>query len=432
MVLTELQTLLPAERIGLDDVNHPLGNHGTHIVYPETEEEIASVLKHANENGWTVIPAGGGTKTGFGGLTEKADLLLSLARFKGINEHTVGDMTMAVRPGTTMKELADHLAKYGQMLPIDAPWPEYATIGGVIAANDSGPKRIKYGSARDFVIGLRVVYPGGKVIRTGGKVVKNVAGYDMNKLFIGSMGTLGVISEIRLKLRPLPKYESLALLSFPGGNPDDIRSFATELLNSAMEPGSLELLTPELAGTLVGSPEWTLAIAFEDREKAVHAQENWLKNHRPKRAEIESLQQQAARDWWKAFVRIAPHGASEAQTETEIALKVGSKNLDVLDHLRAAEELGEEYGLAVKAHGGLGHGISRVFAKGNEEALLSFLQALRNVVKGYVIVQHMPLAMRGQASVWGEKPAYFSLLEGIKRTVDPNGILNPKRFVGGL
>ncbi|HET7580469.1 MAG TPA: FAD-binding oxidoreductase [Bacillales bacterium] len=436
LVLAELQNLLPGERIGLDDVNHPFGNQGAHVVYPETEEEIVSVLKEANEHGWKVVPAGGGTKKGFGGVEEKADILLSLSRFKGITEYETGDMTMAARPGTTMKEIVDHLAEHGQMLPIDASWPEYATIGGVIASNDSGPKRMKYGSARDFVIGLRVVYPDGKVIRTGGKVVKNVAGYDMNKLFIGSMGTLGVISEVRVKLRPLPQYESLVLLSFPYSKIEEIRTFAVELLNTTVEAASLELLTPELAEELAGRRNWTLAIAFEDREKAVHSQEDWVKGHLPVDTEVEILQQEEAKSWWQTFSRTAPYCTPDvSNSETEMALKIGSKNFDALRNLQAAGKLGDEHHLVVKGHGGLGHGISRVFVKGEPDDLLSYVKTLREIVtakKGYVIIQHMPLTMRRQVSVWGNRPVYFPLLEGIKKTIDPNGILNPKRFVGGL
>jgi len=297
---------------------------------------------------------------------------------------------------------------------------------------------MKYGSARDFVIGLRVVYPDGKVIRTGGKVVKNVAGYDMNKLFVGSMGTLGVISEVRVKLRPLPKHESLVLLHFHGAEPSEIRSFASSLLNSTLEAASMELSTPGLAKELTGQHLWTLAVAFEDRQKAVHVQEDWVKHHRPERTEIKILQQQAAKAWWKQFSHIVPNGADRSgisETETEIALKVGSKNLDVIDILKACEEWGNRYGVTVNGHGGLGHGISRVVAKGDGEDLLQYVETVRRTAenkKGYAVVTHIPLVLRQRCSVWGEKPVYFSLLKGIKQTIDPNRILNPGRFVGGL
>ncbi|HEX6923238.1 MAG TPA: FAD-binding oxidoreductase [Bacillales bacterium] len=421
---------MPEERVALGDIHHPLGNHGVHVVYPESEEEIAAVLRYANESGLSVIPVGGGTKQGFGGEEEKADILLSLARMKGVVEHTAGDMTMTVRPGTTMQEIADHLEAHGQMLPIDAAWPEYATIGGVIASNDSGPKRMGYGSARDFVIGLRVVYPDGRVIRTGGKVVKNVAGYDMNKLFIGSMGTLGVISEVTVKLRPIPQYESLVLLAFANMGVDKIRSFAIKLLDSMMEPTSLELLSPSLTETLTGGSGYSLAIAFEDREKAVHNQVEWVKEHCPPHASIEILQQQEERDWWGRFLRVSPNGATGGDY-SEIALKIGSKNLDVIENVEMCHESAKEQGLAVNIHGGVGHGISRAYVKGDARKLLSYTEAVRARVP-YAVVTHMPFTLRKRCQVWGEQPSYFSLLAGIKQTCDPNGVLNPKRFVGGL
>lgn len=433
MVLADLQTVVPEERITPGDVNHPLGNAGTQVVYPESEEEVAAILAYANENGLTVIPVGGGTKQGFGGETEKGDISLSLARMTGIIEHTTGNMTMTVRPGTTMQEITEHLDAHGQMLPIDAPWPEQATIGGVISANDSGPRRMGYGSARDFVIGLRVVYPDGKIIRTGGKVVKNVAGYDMNKLFIGAMGTLGVISEVTVKLRPLPQYESLVFITFSdeaGDETEVIRSFVRKLLDSMMEPVSLELLSPRLTETLTGDGGYALAIAFEDREEAVHDQEEWVKAHRPENTDINIFRQQEAKDWWRKFSRISPKGTDDSN-DSEIALKIGSKNMDVLNNVQLCHELATEQGLSVAAHGGAGHGITRVYAKGDARALLSFVAKVREHVP-YAVATHMPFTLRQQCSVWGEHPVYFKLLEGIKSKIDPNRILNRKRFVGGL
>lgn len=236
-LLTDLKSILPEDQIFEgESQNHPLGNGGKVTVYPKLEEEISNVLQYANDNGKKISVVGGGTKRGFGGMTESADILLSLANYKGIVEHTVGDLTLTVKSGTTFKELQEYLNKHNQKISLDPAWPEYATIGGIIASNESGPKRLGYGSARDVVIGLRTVYPDGRIIRTGGKVVKNVAGYDMNKLFIGSMGTLGVLSEVTVKLRPLPKHESLILLSFPQGNLEEIRSFVISLLDSMMEP----------------------------------------------------------------------------------------------------------------------------------------------------------------------------------------------------
>ena len=434
MSLSTLKNLIPDERIQKSpEEPSALGNYGEYIAYVQMEEEIAAILKHAFEHSLTVIPEGAGTKRGYGGTKPKADILLSLKQYKGVVEYSEGDMTMTVRAGTTIGEIQEFLEPYEQMLPIDPFWPTHATIGGVIAANDSGPKRLRYGSARDLVIGTRVVYPDGRIIRTGGKVVKNVAGYDMNKLFVGSMGTLGVVSDITVKLRPLPKYQSLVLLTL---HPDTIRSFATKLLDSMLEPVSLELLNPSLSQKLTTKKQHTLAIALEDVEKAVRYQEDWIKTNQPFDSEIHILRQEEARDWWAKFARISPIGAAE--DDMDVAIKMGSKNLEVLEIIEKADQMAGQTGVTVQSHGGLGHGLTKLYVKSSQHdpaSTTDFIKQIRQLAEqkgGYAFLQHAPLSVREQLDPWGTKPAYYPLLEGIKRTIDPNRVLNPNRFIGGI
>ncbi|MFD1363666.1 FAD-binding oxidoreductase [Lentibacillus salinarum] len=438
MMPSTIEAVVPEEQIKQhDDTGHMLGNGGHQIIEAYSEEDISNVLAYANDHELTVNIMAGGTKRGYGGTMEQADILLSLAHFKGIVEHSVGDLTMTVRPGTTIQEIADQLAAEGQCLALDPAWPELATIGGVIAANDSGPKRLLYGSARDHVIGTRIVYPDGRVIRTGGKVVKNVAGYDMNKVFIGAMGTLGVISEITLKLRPLPKYEGLLLLHFPDGHEQDIYPFAARILDSMMEPVSLEVLTPTIAEKITGQRAYTLAIAFEDQEKAVSQQEKWVNDNLPSNVRQTVLHEEEASDWWKQFRRLAPNGHHDEPNDanTQAAVKIGSQPADVPGLLKQAAELAATYHVSVEGHGGAGHGISRIYINGYPEDLIAYLKALRSAVEkrhGYAVATHLPFTLRASFAAWGEKPSYFSLLEGIKRTNDPKKILNRQRFVGGI
>lgn len=435
--LTELKDIIREECITENDAQSSyLGNSGKIIAAPETEDEIVKLLSYANENGKTISVVSGGTKRGYGGITESEDIVLSLRNYRGIIEHTVGDMTVTVKAGTPFKELQDYLAGYNQKVSLDPAWPEDATIGGVIAANDSGPKRLGYGSARDVVIGLRVVYPDGTVIRTGGKVVKNVAGYDMNKLFIGSMGTLGVITEITLKLRPLPKYESLVLLSFPSGDIEQVKAIAVKILDSMMEPVSLELISPMMSKILTGQSSYILAMCFEDVESSVHYQEEFIKKIKPNNSEIQILPQDKAQSFWEHFYRLAPNGKkAKTEQETEASLKVGVVNLDVLKMIQESELLRDSYNLRVEAHGGLVHGLCQINLAGANEDIEAAIYHLRSVAEGlggYVTIKHLPLALRQKISVWGEKPSYFFLLDGIKKKIDPNHILNPKRFVGGI
>lgn len=436
-VLTELKSILPETQILEEesDANF-FGNGGSVTVFPNSEEEIASLLKYANERNKKVNVIGGGTKRGFGGTTESADLLLSMANYKGIVEHVPGDMTLTVKPGSLFKELQDYLQEFNQRIALDPFLPGHATIGGIVAANESGPKRLGYGSARDAVIGLRIVYPDGKVIRSGGKVVKNVAGYDMNKLYIGAMGTLGVISEISLKLRPITKDESLLMIKFPEASLEQAKAFAVQLLDTVVEPVALELMNPSLSEKLLNERVFTLVIGFEDVESSVKYQEDFVQKIQPEGTKMVILKQQAARSFWNDFYENVPNGSVPIEGNgIEATLKIGTVNMDVIEVLKECESIQDSHNLLIEAHGGLGHGLSQVVLRGAESDVLSAISLLREKAarqSGYVVVKHLPLALRKKVDVWGEKPAYQFLLEGIKAKVDPNRVLNPGRFVGGI
>lgn len=436
-LLTGLRAVIKEEQIEEGTMDSQLlGNNGRITVFPKTEQEIAGILQYANNHEIKVIVMGSGTKRGFGGIVETGDILLSLDKYKGVIEHSPGDTIVTVKSGTPYQELQNFLAEYNQKIPLDPSLPEDATIGGVIAANDFGPKRLGYGSVRDMVIGLRTVYPDGTIIRSGGKTVKNVAGYDMNKLFIGSMGTLGVVTEITIKLRPLQQYESLILLSFPDGNLQDIHTFTINLLDSVMEPIALELLNPALGEKLTGNRAYMLAIGFEDVERSVRYQVEYVKQHKPENAVLSILEQSEARGFWKSLATIPPNGRlTGSETETRAALKIGVKNVDVLQVIKESHLLQDTHNLKVEAHGGLGYGLCKVHLSGVSDDVVKAILSLRTFAEnlgGYTVVTHLPLVLRQQIDVWGEKPAHFFLLDGIKAKVDPKRILNTGRFVGGI
>jgi len=436
-MLSEMKAAFPGLAMEPGRMNDWLGNGGHVHVYPTSEEEIAALLKYAHERGKSVSVQGNGSKRGFGGLKESFDILLSLSKYTGIVEHTVGDMTVTVKAGTPFYELQAFLREHRQQVSLDPALPRLSTVGGVIASNDSGPKRLGYGSARDVVLGLRVVYPDGTVIRTGGKVVKNVAGYDMNKLFIGSMGTIGVITEITFKLRPLPKFESLVLVSFQDHHTEELRSFAVEQLDSMLEPTAFELLNPSLAERLIGRRQPTLAISFEDVESAVVYQEQKLTRAVPKTAHVTVLRNEELARFWNQLYSMVPNGleAPSPTAEIEAALKIGVKNMDVLQVLEDCSAVADRHRLTAYAHGGVGHGLCHTVLKGAAGDVQAAIQELRNAVgklKGYVIVKHIPLSLRRNINVWGETPDTFFLLEGIKTKIDPRRVLNDKRYIGGI
>ncbi|PTX60324.1 glycolate oxidase FAD binding subunit [Melghirimyces profundicolus] len=436
MTAMALNDLLPAERISRSESSNPLGNSGDWIAQPRTENEIADLLRHADEKGWKVTVTGGGSKRGYGGLRERYDMMLSLADLRGVVEHRRGDMTVTVRAGTPIRELADHLAEHGQRLPCDPRWPGTATIGGVVAANETGPRRLAFGAPRDFVLGLRVICPDGRILRTGGKVVKNVAGYDMNKLFVGSMGTLGVMSEITVKLRPLPPDQCLMYLTFPEGSEADIEPFLRLLRSSTLEPFALEVLNPVLAEKTAGVNRYTLAVAFEDRSEAVDDQVKWVRDHLPEGIGMEMRRGEEALRCWEAWAELGPRGPEVPDTDSPAAAaKIGLRSTETVSFIREATEKASDRGLEVFAHGGAGHGIARIWLRGTREAVLPYLAELRSVVeerRGFLVADHLPFEWRKRLDVWGNRTIPFGLMKRIKDSCDPNRTLNDQRFVGGI
>src|SRR5438093_5697184 len=174
------------------------------VIEPGAERELAEILRLSNEAGLAVIPRGNGTKLGWGNPPTRADLILSTTRLNEIIEHAWADLTVTVEAGCTIQRLQETLAQHGQRLALDPLWPEKATIGGVLSANDSGALRLRFGALRDLIIGATIALADGTLASSGGKVVKNVAGYDLPKLLTGALGTLGVITRAIFRLHPLP------------------------------------------------------------------------------------------------------------------------------------------------------------------------------------------------------------------------------------
>src|SRR5467141_4635649 len=238
------------------------------VIVPGTERELAEVLRLSNDAGLAVIPRGGGTKLGWGNPPARADLILSTARLNEIIEHAWADLTVTVEAGCTIQRLQETLAEHGQRLALDPLWPERATIGGVLSANDSGALRLRFGALRDLIIGATLALPDGTLASSGGKVVKNVAGYDLPKLVTGAFGTLGVITRAVFRLHPLPR----AAKTF---------SFTTESF-PAMQQHILAIQDSQLAHTALqircaaGEPP-SADILFEATDAGLAAQESQLR-----------------------------------------------------------------------------------------------------------------------------------------------------------
>jgi glycolate oxidase FAD binding subunit len=394
------------------------------VARPGSEEETAELLRLAAANQWTVLLAGRGRQLDAGNLGQPADLVVSFERMQEVVYYSPGDLVVSVQPGVTLAALARTLAEQGQMLPLDPFVPDDATIGGVVSTGVSGPRRALYGGLRDMVIGLRTVWGDGRTVRTGGRVVKNVAGYDMTKLFIGAYGTLGALTEVTFKLRPLPLHRETVLLH---GSHADARAVALEVMTSELIPSRLELVSLGPA-----SGDWTLAVDCDESEAAATYQSNRLRAFaavRSLRADV--LKGDEAEAWWRMH-------HSQA-VEAPVCVRLTGRPTDLTEVVaslhRTLTEAGWEALWSVTVPAGTARVFLRSAAGGTLSGIPALLQSLRQAalqLGGTAVLERAPAPVRQGLDVFGPLGSVQGLMLGIKRTADPHNILGPGRFAGGI
>jgi glycolate oxidase FAD binding subunit len=385
------------------------------VVEPDDAEQVAAVLRLASSAGLHVAALGGGSKLGWGNPPREVDLILSLRRLDQVVEHAWGDMTATVQAGCTVAQLQRVLAQHGQRLALDPLWPETATIGGIVATNDSGALRIRYGTLRDLILGVTIALPDGTLARSGGKVVKNVAGYDLPKLMTGALGTLGVITEATFRLYPLPA--DLRAVRFTAPDLRTLNHLALRVLDSTLVPTGMQLHAAHAAMP-------TLALRFEGISAALDAQ-------------LAELAQLAAGLKAEPLAADAWRSGEALWDDHELALickvSVLPAQVDVLVQAieRVARPLRLTWELIAQA---VGVGLLRVVGA-NEQALLAALSILRDQIgrmSGSCVVLHCPSSIKARVDVWGADAGALPLMRRVKDQFDPQGVLNPGRFVGGI
>ncbi len=385
------------------------------VIEPGSAEELAQVLRCANAAGIRVVPRGGGTKLGWGNPPQRVDLVLSTARLDRLLEHAWADMTATVEAGCTVENLQRTLAEHGQRLALDALWPERATIGGILATNDSGTLRVRFGALRDLIIGITLALPDGTLAKSGGKVVKNVAGYDLPKLATGSLGTLGVITQAIFRLYPLPR--ETRGVSFTAGSAETLGKLVL-----AVQDSKLAFTGMQLRAKSAGPPQ--LDVRFEGTAAGIEAQARLLLQLAAGATQLETPP-----DAWSA--RQALWGGTQPACIGKFS--VLPSHLSLLCGLaqRVSQPLGLTWQVVAQA---LGVGLLRLEGQ-NEQALPAAVAGLRSEVeklKGSLVVLHCPRGIKGQLNVWGSASDAHPLMVRVKQQLDPAGTLNPGRFVGGI
>jgi len=413
------------------------------LVHPASQEEVSSVVTACAEMGAAIIPWGGGTAMGMGNRPARADVAVILGRLNRIVEFDAANLNVTVEAGIRLADLQVELAKQRQFLPLDPPAEGKATVGGILATNGSGPCRLLYGTARDWVLGMRVVLPNGERIRCGGKVIKNVSGYDMNKLFIGSLGTLGIISEATFKLLPLPAVRAGVAGAF--AELSQAAGVVAKVLDSVLLPEAMELLGPDavaLLGPTLGldATGYGLAVSFAGSRETVERQVRdftGLFQDAKARATATFSEERTASAWRtvRNVFDLLPGPPPE-----RITCKIGVLISRTPDMLAAAEGLGRRHTLraAVTAHAGSGV-VRACYLLGPEappvEVLASSLEELRREsekAEGSLVLQAAPAALKAHLDAWGKPGGAFDVMRRLKADFDPRGLCNPGRFLGGI
>jgi glycolate oxidase FAD binding subunit len=394
------------------------------IVTPATVEALAGVVQEAAADAHPVVPLGAGTHQYLGAPPPADALYLRTTALDAILEYAPADLTATVQAGLPLAALQAELARNGQWLPWDPPGVETATVGGLLAGGLSGPLRLGYGTPRDWVLGMRVVLGDGRLVKSGGRVVKNVAGYDAHKLHIGALGTLGVIAEVTFKLAPLP--ERVATVAFTCRDHVHALELAQALRDHPLSPASLVVTTtldPAGPGTV------TLRARFAGISAAV-ARQLTEANARARAHDAPALDDGADGDvLWKTV-------ASFSTPSSDAPVVIVRAGIRPSSLAAFADELARQ--ASPSAETVLYPGVGLTYARwpatmadaGNIAVRLAALRARIAPIGGYAVVEAVPDALRSELDLWGPPPPSIGIMERLKAAWDPRGILNPGRYIG--
>jgi glycolate oxidase FAD binding subunit len=390
------------------------------LVRPGSHGEVAECLRVCSEANLAVVPAGLGSWLESGNPLRKADCILRLERMSRIIDYSPADLTVVVEAGATIKELYAATRQERQWLPLDPPGAALSSLGAVASCASSGTLRLGFGTPRDYVIGLRLAHADGTESKSGGRVVKNVAGYDMNKLYIGSFGTLAVITELTLKLRPLA--DSSSSITMRSESLRTVGEMARQILAADLMPVSVVVARDVLRDD-TGPGGWDLAVRFIENETAVDHQIGRVKEILGSHARFSTHSGEQERALWERLVEIDRTRA----VMIKISLPL-SKTLETAERMLATVP-----DSAVVADAGTG--IIRIAFDAGDEESIEIIKRLRSeagAVGGSLIIERAAPLVRRRADAWGEPGPTASIMRAIKARLDPQSLLNPGRFVCGI
>jgi glycolate oxidase FAD binding subunit len=390
------------------------------VLVPGNAQETADILAEAAALGRAVSPLGGGTALNLGNPPERVDSVLSTDRLAGVIDYEPTDLVMSVGAGSRFGDVQAVLAEHGQRLPLDPPDGAEATIGGLIATGRWGPLRYSAGTLRDLLIGIAVAHPSGTVSKAGGMVVKNVSGYDIPRLYLGSLGTLGVVVSANFKVLPRPRAEATVIAAYD--EPAQAFSTASELRNGREPIAALEV-------TFLGGA-WRLAIRIEGREETVAAVAGRIGTMAG--GGVTQLQGSESADWWASYVA----NQQVAADENGVVIRCGVRPKETSVLATGMVAALRETGIAtpyIAASPGLGAVVARLdlSSEGSPSRLDAAQDLLLGLAETVTILAAPPSWKRG-IDIWGRLPAGFDVMRSLRTQFDPERTINPGRFAGFL
>ena len=407
------------------------------VVRPSTVDELCEEVAAADREGAAIFCWGGGTRMSLGNVPRRPGMVVDTTALNRVVGHNSGDMTATFQAGATLQTVTEVLGQAGQFLPIDPPLPGRATVGGTLASGASGPTRWQFGHLRDTVIGMKVVQPDGRITKSGGQVVKNVSGYDMARLHIGGLGSLGIILEASFKLTPLPMYESTITARFQ--TVDRAVQCALEVFGSLVTPLAITTYNGAVSEMVADDerPGTYLSVRLGGRPRTLDRQIDEVKAICDRYLAIDTAQVDGTGGsrMWRSLADFGWDPGSEPV----LNLKVNA-NPSQVERIHSLVEGVPSSDLEAAVIAQPGFGTVEVSWFGDEPApdlneLAEFVQQVRMEcadLNAAVVVQKCPTDLKDLVDVWGDEPSGIGVMRRLKTQYDPNDTMNPGRFVGGI
>lgn len=427
------------------------------VVRPGTREEVVEIVKFAAAEGLAVIPCGARTKLDMGLPPQRYDLALDLSRLNHIIAYDPADLTLAVEPGLLLRNISSALAERRQFLPLLVPYFQQTTIGGTIASGVDSPLRQFYGTARDYVLGMEFVTGDGTLAKSGGRVVKNVSGYDLHKLMIGALGTLGVIVQINFKTFPAPIGSRGFVAAFE--KMDQAVEMRHRVAKSPLTPITMEIFSPRVPelfsgeaaarvssqpfpGNLFSAKHWAFTSGYAGNEKVLARYQSEFRKMAEQLGAVQitvldETTRPAAFSRKREFIPIA---LSAATSPAATILKISVPPTHLKDALAKTKQFADSNGLPWAA---MARGLGVIYfallpEKLDEDSRRRVVQAAEQIfgacagLSASNAIPWCPSEWKGSLKIWGPDRVDFPLMQSVKKVFDPKGILSPGRYAGGL